>query len=306
MSCHDESLLRRLDELEARVKTFDRSRRFPGWFAALVCGFLGGWLGQYVTDPASVRAQPDAGHVTAKSLKIVDDQGKVVVLLAADKIGGSARVFTNAGNMLVAVEGDPDGGMVRINGHDGLERAFLGVGDRKGGGLLYLRGADGKNHPVSLGVGNKGGYMALNNLALNKRSVWLGSDDSEIGGAAFVYDRQGYVRADIGCNPQGGMINIYGSKKGKSQIFLGTGSLDLGGLMLLRNDDGKIRAEIGQGSNGGYITLNGNKDDRPHVALATSDDQRGGYVQIRDNKGAIKAELGIDKDGVGYVDSPRP
>lgn len=299
----NQDALDRLAQLETRLNQLERRSRFPGWLAVLACGFVGGWLGHLATSPTIWAQAGNPQEIVARSLKIVDEQGRALVTLSSDQLGGAARILNRDGRLLVAVESDPDGGLVRIHGQDGLERSFLGVGDRKGGGLLYFRNPEGKNNPMSLGVGPKGGYLVLNNLTANKRSVWLGTDDEDLGGVVFAYDLAGKVRCDFGCNKQGGALNLYGTKNEKSHVYLGTGGLDLGGLLLLRDTDGKTRVETGQGKAGGYVALNGNKNDACHLSLATFDDQRGGYLQVQGNDGKVKVELGVNASGQGYVDT---
>jgi hypothetical protein len=301
MSAADDALLRRLEELDHKVRLLEsRRRRVPGWCAVLACGLLGGWLGRFVTEPPSARAQGNAAiDVVAKSIKVLNDQGKPAVELGQDRFGGFVRILHPDGKSIVAVEGDGDGGCVRIAGPEGLERAFLGVGENKGGGLLYFRNAEGKMTPVSLGVGPKGGYLSLKNVAANEFAVWLGSD-SESNGVVHVHDHKGSHRCELGINKQGGELSLFGSKRNQAHVYLGTGTFDIGGLLLLRDDDGKVRAEMGQGKNGGYLLLNGNKDDRANIN--TSEDQRGGFMQLRGG-GKLFVELGIDNAGVGYVDT---
>ena len=51
MSDVDDRLLRRLDELQRRVNELESRRRVsPRWVVVLACGFLGGWLGRFLTD----------------------------------------------------------------------------------------------------------------------------------------------------------------------------------------------------------------------------------------------------------------
>jgi hypothetical protein len=299
----DDAILRRLEELDRKVRTLETKRRYPGWCAVLMCGFLGGWLGRFITEPAHARAQAEgAKDIVAKSIKIVNDQGKPAVELSQDTFGGFGRVFNAEGKVIVNLEGDADGGYVRVSGQEGGERAFLGVGNKKGGGLLYFRNAEAKNFPVEIGVGPRGGYVNLNSLVSDKVAVWLGSDNT-YNGVVHVHDNQGLHRCELGSNKEGGALSLTGSKRNQPHVYLGTGDLDLGGLLLLRNDDGKVRAEMGQGRNGGYLYLNGNKDDRPHIALDTSNDQRGGYLQVKSNSGKAIVEAGIDNTGAGYFDS---
>jgi hypothetical protein len=301
----DATLLRRLDKLDQKVRMLEEQPcRLPSWCMVLACGFLGGWLGHLVTDLPRVRAQADGAiDIVARSIKIVDERGKHVVEFAPSKFGGGVgRIYDEQGVALVTLEGNNDGGYVLITGHDGLERGFLGVANNKGGGYLHFRNAQGKNFPLSMGVGPRGGYLNLNNIANNNRAVWLGSDDVHEG-ILHICDNQGRNRCDLGSNMQGGAMLLYGSKRGKINAYLGTGNLDLGGLLLLHDNDGKVRTEMGQGRTGGYLTLNGNRDDRPHLGLTTYDDQRGGLLQIKGNSGKMLVELGIDAAGVGYIDA---
>lgn len=300
-----DDLALRFHELEAKVLALQAERaRFPGWLAILVCGLLGGWLGRFVTELPYARAQGEAApDLVGRTLKIVNEQGKTQLVLTSDKLGGIVRVFNAEGKTIATLDGDGDGGFCKINGPDGTERAFLGCGDKKGGGLLYFRNGDGKGTPVTIGAGQRGGYVTLHNRVGNKDTVWIGTHQEEDAGAIQLFDRQANLRCDLGVNKQGGMVNLYGNKKGKSHVFLGTGNLDIGGLLLLRDEEGKVRAEMAQGKNGGYLTLCGNKNDAPHIALSTSDDQRGGFLQVRANTGKVAVELGLDSSGQGYIDT---
>ncbi len=296
-------LLRRLDDLERQLTALQSRRRIaPAWIAALALGVFGGWLGHAVTNPPHALAQQGgARDLEARSIKIVDDQQRTVLLLACDKWGGYARAYNPQGKLIANYGGDEDGGMVRALAHDGTERTFFGVGDKNGGGLVYCRGADGRTSPVFLGVGPRGGYLYLRSPG-DRASVWIGGDPDGHGGTAHVYDIDGFLRCDVGSNEQGGMVNLIGRKSNKSHVFLGTGELGFGGLFLARDDNDKIRAEIGQNSSGGYLVLNG-KNNQSHVSLATSPDQRGGSLQILTSAGKTAVELGVTGGGTGYIDT---
>ena len=303
MSDVDDRLLRRLDELQRRVNELESRRRVsPRWVVVLVCGFLGGWLGRFLTDLPRADAQPNANRdLEVRSLRIVDDQRKTFLHIDSDKFNGFARFFNAQGKVVVAIGSDADGGSIQVNGQNGGERAYLGVGERNGGGLLHFHSADSKTVPMSLGVGPRGGYLALYNLSANQRSLWLGSRDEDSSGVISIYDSLGKSRCEFGSNPQGGTISLHGNKN-KPNVFLGTGNKEFGGLFLLRDDNAKVRAEIGQDANGGYLMLNG-KSDLPAVSFANSDDQRGGFLQIRNNAGKPRVELGINDGGAGYIDT---
>lgn len=303
MSAIDDRLLRRLDELERKVNAYESRRHVsPRWLAVLACGFLGGWLGRFATDLPRAEAQGNANRdLEVRSIRVVDDQRKTFLHIDSNKFGGFARFFNEQGKVTVALGCDATGGSIQLNGHNGGERAYLGVADRNGGGLLHFHSADSKTVPMSLGVGPRGGYLALYNLSANQRSIWLGSRDEDNSGIVNVYDNLGKSRCELGSNPQGGTISLIGNKN-KPNVFLGTGSKEFGGLFLLRDDNAKVRAEIGQDANGGYLMLNG-KSDRPAVSFANSADQRGGFLQIHNNAGKPRVELGINDGGAGYIDT---
>lgn len=301
-------LIRRIEDLETAVHREPREasakkRRMVPWTAVLVVGMLGGWLGRFVTEPWSVNAQGAAGqNLTARSLTIVDDNGRPTLQFTHDMFGGVVRVSNSTGKVIASLEGDADGGFLKVNGPDGVERGFFGVGVRQGGGLIYLRSAEGKNVPIEIGVGGKGGYVSLANLEAAKRSVWLGSSDDGSGGMIGLYDAAANLRVQQGVNAQGGMISLFGSKSNRSHVYLGTGSLEMGGVLLLRDSQEQVRSEFGLNKAGGYLSLNSSRSTQPTLTLANGADHGGGYVQVRNAAGKVRVETGVDNRDEGYLD----
>src|SRR5262245_12824123 len=107
MSAAEDALMgRRLEELERKVRRLESIRpRVSSWVAVLACGFVGGWLGRFLTEPPSARAQANpALEIVAKAVKILNDQGKTAVELGHDKFGGFVRVSNPDGKAIALVE----------------------------------------------------------------------------------------------------------------------------------------------------------------------------------------------------------
>lgn len=299
----DDPILRRIEELERAVALRPAPVRRATLLAIAALGIVAGWLARPLVDSSVAQAQQDKGQdLVVRSLKIVDEQGRSRVVLSYDNFGGIVNVLSPEGKILVAAEGDKEGGFVRVAGLDGVSRVFLAVDERENAGFISIRSPKSKKWQAVLSADSRGGRLNLYNLTSDAPAASLWTDESDTGGQLLLYDKAGAMRGDLRVHKLGGYLNLLGSKNDKSHVYLGTGNYDLGGILLLRDTAGKVRAEIGEGKHGGYMFLYGNREDRPHVSMATSEDQRGGYVQIHNNAGQVKLGLGIDAGGNGFID----
>jgi hypothetical protein len=160
---------------------------------------------------------------------------------------------------------DDDGGLVRVFGHDGKERAFFGVGAKQGDGLLMLYGTD------------------------NKRRHWIGSDEN--GPAYLMHTTGGVLQHDL----RGGKDGVFHSMltpDGKSLIATIGAAKNTGeGILRLNTTKGKNVAYLGSNNNGsgGLILLN-TPDDSARVVIGI-DGNGVGFGEGRDADNVVRRSL---------------
>ena len=315
-------LRRQFDCLESAAAT--RRRWTIPAIAALLCA---GWLmGRGAVGAGRAVAQEDkpAVEITCKALKVVDDKGMVRIHLTHDKFGGVIRLNDAAGKTIVAIEGDDEGGFMRVNGHDGIERAFLGVTDTKNGGLLALADDKGVNR-ISMGLNKEhvGGLSFRN--AGGKSEVFLGASSKGWGGLLNLNGADGNSRVILDVTEEGrGALEILNNNK-KAEVFLGTSGKGWGGMLNLnsaegasavildvddhawgrinlRNGGGKMFLYAGADDDGGVVRAFGH-DAKERAFFGVGDKQGGGLIYLlgTDNNKA-RLVLGVDGNGVGFAE----
>lgn len=121
---------------------------------------------------------PDRGaqdELRARSLSIVDEQGRAVVVIGADARGGRVAVRSVEGEELISLAGDARGGELQVLRGDGTVgvRLFIGpitpttaagtvdVLDANGETAVVLSSGAAWGGPVSMGAGVRGGVLGL-------------------------------------------------------------------------------------------------------------------------------------------------
>jgi hypothetical protein len=168
----------------------------------------------------------------------------------------------------VKLNNDERGGVVQLNGADGVGRVRLDVG-ALGQGQLVTRG--------------------------NKSEELMSVSADEDGGAMRVCGHEGKTRVLIACqtgDPNAGLINIR-DNKGDERVNIGSDLV--GGQVTVGNSDKLITARLGSDTRGGFFYLYG-LDHVAHVVMATGDSNVG-LINTRDGQGKTRVILGDDKNG---------
>ena len=76
------------------------------------------------------------GDITVNSIRVVNNDGKIVAALDADEDGGRLDILNNDGKIVAALDADEDGGRIDILNNDGKVVAGLVTGE--GGGKLDI------------------------------------------------------------------------------------------------------------------------------------------------------------------------
>lgn len=288
-----------------------------GLLAALTWNVIGG------TDAPRAWAQDkEAVELTCRALKVVDDKGKVRLQLAYNQTGGVIHLNNADGKTVAALEADKDGGFVSVLGHDGKERAFVGVGDKQGGGLIYLKDNQGKNRANLLVYQDGNGGLLFRN-ADGRQEAFYGVSAKGLGGLINLNSPDGKSRVILDCDKEGrGALEMINGDD-KSEIFLGSSGKGWGGLLNinapngtagiildiddqgmgrlnLRAKDAKRFVFAGADQEGGTIQVYG-YDGKQRAFLGVGDKQTGGiFYLLNPDNNKPRIAIGIDDNGVGY------
>ncbi|MCI0683672.1 MAG: hypothetical protein L0Y71_16320 [Gemmataceae bacterium] len=261
-------------------------------------------------------------EITCRALKVVDDKGKVRLHLTHNNSGGVVHVHNADGKTLAVLEADKDGGFLSVRGHDGKERAFVGVGDKQAGGLIYLKDIHGKNRVNLLVYQDGNGGLSLRNAG-GKQEAFFGASARGFGGLVSLNAPDGKTRVIIDCDQNGrGALEMINADD-QSEIFLGSSAKGWGGLlnvnapngtagvimdidekgigrMNLRTKDGQRFVFAGADPEGGTLQVYG-LDGKQRAFVGVGDKQSGGvfYLLHPDNDKA-RIAIGIDNNGIGY------
>lgn len=164
-----------ITELRNQVRTLKRI--VYGFGCLLVAGI--------VVGATSMQTVPDV--IRAKSIQVVNDQGKIVAGLIATPTGGSVAISNNAGEILASFSCTPSGGLFGINNEDGKMQ-------------------------VALGVSRYGGRLSLHN---NKGVTGVLLDSDAYGGRIGVLNKENMPVAGIRVSSVGSGELLTANKQGK-------------------------------------------------------------------------------------------
>jgi hypothetical protein len=258
-----------------------RARRRGGWLLGLACVLGAGAL-------LAAAAPESFAVVRTKRLEIVDDQNRVLALLAAGPDGGqldlwastgmnAARVgATKAGGDLSIwnVQGKPAlgafvadaGGIVETYDNNG--RMQTRVSSARGGGQLILQNSFGKPGVLAMAEDRGGGIAACD--PAGRPLVELSVTDS--GGLALVANRAGRTVGALRTNERGGALEIADSNGARA--FSAGADVD-GGSWSLSTPDGRTAVVAAcRGSGAGTFIVN-NSDQKPAVTIGSTDEAAG-------------------------------
>jgi hypothetical protein len=287
-----------------------------GLVAALIGNRAGG-LGE-----PRAWAQDKAMEISCRALKIVDDRGAIRLHLTSNAFGGVIHVHDADGKPVAAIETDKDGGFVSILGHDGKERAFVGVGDKQSGGLIYLKDVQGKNRATLLVYPDGSGGLTFRNVQ-GKQEAFFGASAHNYGGLVNLNGPDGKTRLILECDKEGrGALEVVNADD-KTEVFLGSSAKGWGGLVNVNapsgvagvildvDDKGKGRMNLrtkqaqrlafaGGDEEGGTFQVYG-LDGKQRAFLGVGDRQTGGiFYLLHPDNNKPRIAIGIDDTGVGY------
>ena len=315
-------------DVQAQVNALHRAvarQRTLVWAFGLGLAAVLAW--NLLSPGATTRAvaqDKGAMEITCRALKLVDDKGVVRVQLSYDKFGGIVQVNNTEGKKVATLEADGDGGFVSLLGHDGKERAFVGVGDKQSGGLIYLKDNQGKNRANFLVYQDGNGGLTFRN-AQGKQEAFFGVSAKGLGGLVNLNGPDGKSRLILDTDKDGhGAVEMINNDD-KTEIFLGSSAKGMGGLiningpngtagvildiddkgigrMNLRTREAKRLVFAGGDEEGGTYQVYG-FDGKQRAFLGVGDKQTGGvfYLLNPDNNKARIAG-GVDNNGVGYLE----
>jgi hypothetical protein len=210
-------------------------------------------------------------EVSAAYVSVLDGGGKVVAaMVAKDDASQDGRFVVLRGEeMLAALEGDDDGGLLTISNDEGKGVVALGVDDGNGS----VATLDPKGRPeVEMGISDKGEPR----LAVSQK---------------------GKVRASLGLSIAAGHLSISNAKDLVVANVTGTGPGD-GGAVTVGNGSGKGVANLTAGADGsGLVQVF--QPGAGSVAVLTQD-KLGGLLQIKNGSGTPVASLKASSEGGGY------
>ena len=196
-------------------------------FGYMVLGGVIVALALIVTSYGSrLSAQKDVfGEITCTGLTVLDPDGRQVIRLMVDDLGGLIGVLGKNGVLASAMGSDKDGGRVEVFGKDEKPRAFLDVDEH--GGMVA---AVGNNEKQSVGmyIAELGGLVEVNGKDESKINLSF----NEYGGNVAVIGHGGLVgilgkdmspKAVMGAGDYGGRINVMGSKGFYPQAIVDVG-----------------------------------------------------------------------------------
>jgi len=228
-----DELRRQLDALRGVVQGSGRRKRWP--ILAMVGAFLlGGLLLGPIWQDRSIHAaqdEKDAKALVCSSLKVVNRDGR----------------------MIAALNGDEDGGFLRIYGQDGRERMFVGVNVKAGGGLVMLRDPLGSMRSIWQVTETGLPSITFRNAA-GLNDVFLGSSANHWGGLLNLNAPNGRSGAMIDVNDIGeGRISLFDKL---DKVIVYAGGNGKGGSLRLSDHDGRDIANLGALDKiGGYLEL---------------------------------------------------
>jgi hypothetical protein len=316
------ALHERLSALERRDRR--RGRALP--LLLIAAGLLGALAGRFGLPEPRVWAQERAAamEITCRALKVVDEQGKVRVLLGVDQFGGIASVKNAQDKTVATIEADNEGGFLSISANDGGERTFVGVGDKQGGGHIYLKDDKGKRRgALTVYKDGHGGLSFLNEQ--NKNEIFLGPSTKGWGGLLNLNAPDGKARIilDVDKDARGALELLNNDQK--TEVFIGTSAKSWGGLFNINAPNGKAGVILdideqgfgrmnlrtkeekrflfaGGDLEGGTISVYG-LDGKERMFLGVGDKASGGMINLfnPDNNKA-RLLMGVDNGGVGFTE----
>ena len=172
------SLLKQLKQKGKQMKKID--------IKSVIIGILGTIL--VFVSIGATNQNKNLGHIIVNSIRVVNNDGKVVAGLKAGEDGGMLGIFNNDSKTVAAMlKADEDGGRLDILNNDG--KTVAGLNADEDGGTLGIANNDGK-------------VVAMLNA-------------NEDGRRLVIFNNDGKVVAVLNAGENGGMLDIYNKHEKK-------------------------------------------------------------------------------------------
>lgn len=245
----------------------------------VISGIIGGVIGSLLTAllVSPVTAQRDKfRHIECRTLSVVDAEGKTLVYLASDSLGG--RVYINSTKRIapdlnigfpnVELGVDDHGGKIEVYDHNQMPapKLTLSIDNDDGGGRIAVYG--------------KNTIAGLKQFPFN-RGARVILDIDEHGGRVVVDGKDGESNVLLLIDEEGGNVAAYG-KDGKSA---GLNMTEIGGYVAAYGKDGQTAASLGVTEHGGRIQVKGKSEGAAVIGIneygngAVSTWDKNGYRQ---------------------------
>src|SRR5215213_10689493 len=146
-----------MTNLENRVASLEKSLRL---YQFLLMGVV---LVALTVTISSFNKNQVPEKIVAKAIEVVDDNGKVLVSLAAYNGNGAITTYDKTGNYLVDIVSNSSG-FGNVNIYDGKGKPTLQLYNVKGGGgAMAIKNKDGKDAVMLSLMTSGSGHLSLNN-----------------------------------------------------------------------------------------------------------------------------------------------
>jgi hypothetical protein len=129
-------------------------------------------------------------YIQAKSIDIVNDEGRAVVMLWANENGGAINIANNKGDLtfLVSIGVDKKGnGAIQIINKD--DKPVVSMGANEFGGVMQIDNNKGDKRIALMGATESGGQIGVSNRDGNPVVIMAHNKDDD--GRIFVFNKQG-------------------------------------------------------------------------------------------------------------------
>ncbi len=213
-------------------------------------------------------------EVRARSVVIVDDQGREMAVLSSHSFGGTLEILGPEGTTVGSVAALPSGGVVQVFNNDETTVGALAASARGGGAVIVLQD-DGTTAAAMQAFSDGGEITALNNQGLTVGALEAGSQ----GGTVRIRNSEGRMVGLMGAFAEGGVVGVHNNE---GLTLASLAALAAGGAVGIRNPDGITVGEMGSVEGGGIWLYNEQGHDR--VALYRTTEGHGG-IWVYDKDG---------------------
>ena len=166
----------RIESLETQVRTLKR----------VVYGACGLLLVGGLLAATSLQSVPDV--IQAKKFEVVNDEGKVVVVIDSGAYGGSWRIDNNEGKPVAQIFSRAEGVVVAVSSKEG--KPVVGINASASGGVLGVFDKD-RKIVVGLYADTGGGLLAISNKDGERVALIRAGADGD--GVVSTFDNKGQV-----------------------------------------------------------------------------------------------------------------